>query len=358
MKKNLASSIVVVLLLSLAVASMAQAPAVQNVDVHGFIQSRLQANPESGTRFYAYRIDLNLAAKLADGKSAYVEWYYHPWSTGSQTYLESAFMDVPLTDGKLRIGKGRMLNFGIVPTVPNRKMTQYSPLAELFTQDRIQGIQYTFQKENTDGGITLYTDNRIKSRLIGDTPGLEMNPTVDHFVEKDDATVSGRMAVAARYGWSDQDVKVHVSAAVGSLTPTDTDYIATGFGVAPTTDETHNKYGIDVQYSKNGIVASGEYYTGRFSFATLSGYSLLLGYEPKEKEKAKFYARYTAMDNDQTIKPANKFSWPTKQIMLGIVQPISNKVWVELEYENNTESTGGAASVKNDVLFAEFFTGF
>ena len=84
----------------------------------------------------------------------------------------------------------------------------------------------------------------------------------------------------------------------------------------------------------------------------------MVGYEPTNKNARRLYARYSAINNDQT-PTATQITWPVQQLLIGIVQPIGKGVWAELDYEKNTETPGGgAADVDNDLLFVEFFTGF
>jgi hypothetical protein len=326
-----------------------------------------------------YRLSLQASAKLANDKSAYAEFYFHPWVSNAVTgavaedlagihtfsgttaeqnrvYLESAYLDMPFANGKLRIGKGRQLNFGMVPNAPNRKTSQYYILSETFTQDRIQGFQYSQKQGAFDCGLSLFVDPRIGSKKIGDTPGLGGNKTVLHLVEKEDnANLSGSIGYSGRFGFTTPCWKLHVSGAAGSLVQADATAIAAAYGTT-TTNKDHTKYGVDAMYSKGNVIASGEWYSGQFSLLGIDGYSLLLGYEPKDSRRV--YVRYSALNNDMTPL-ANPLTWNNQQLLFGITQPLTKGAWVELNYEKNTQSTGGgAAEVDNDVFLVEFFTGF
>ena len=180
-----------------------------SVDLHGDMQNRLYANPDTSARFACERVSLSAVGHIAPTQTAYVEIDYQPWVTNNTgptypntanqltppiinnegqnittaqgtVYLESAYWDTALGTGDLRIGKGRDLNFGLTPSYPNRKMTEYSILEETFTQDRIQGMHDTYKKHKLDGGVTFFTDNRLEFRTIGDFPAT-FDELIQHY---------------------------------------------------------------------------------------------------------------------------------------------------------------------------------
>lgn len=346
-------------------AGMVCAQAVSNVEVHGFMLNRFYANPDASARFVTERISTILQAKVGDDGVAYFEVYWHPWITDAvlangaftaewaRTYVESAYCELPLGSGRIRVGKGRQLNFGMTPSYGNRKTTQYGIISETFTQDRIQGIQYTQKKGDWEGGLTLFSDQQVDTRSIGDYATL--NPkVVRHIVDKDlPGRISGKLAVAAKFGYNTPSLQAHVSGCVGKLDKNRLSTITDAYGDDPETPNTdHNKFGFDAIYNRGPFVLQGEYYWGDFSYVGIDGYNLLVGYQPKNKMR--LYARYAALDNDkpaQTSTGAN-----VRQFTLGIVQPIRKGVWVEINYEKNMESW--TPKVDNDLLFAELFTGF
>ena len=176
------------LLLSLA-ALPALAQGVQNVELHGYMQNRFYSNEAYSARFVTERVSLSAVGQLGNDATGYIEVYMQPWLTDRSNlpsilspgntvtaeeyriYLESAYVDLPLSAGRIRIGKGRMLNFGMTPTYPNRKTTLYGILAETFTQDRVIGAQYDQKLGTFDIGGTLYTDLQVENRGIGDFAG-------------------------------------------------------------------------------------------------------------------------------------------------------------------------------------------
>lgn len=373
MKRHLALILFVALLMSMTVI-----PAMsQDVELHGFMQNRFYANPNSSARFVSERVSLSAIGQFSNDTTGYVEVYYHPWLTdrvlgpsdGSQftaeqsrIYLESAYVDLPVAQGRLRIGKGRQLNFGLVPTYPNRKTSQYGIVSETFTQDRIIGAQYDFKLGEMDLGMSLYTDHRVQSRKVGDFAGapvgglLPPTKTVAHIVDKDDsANNTGHLATSLRFGITKPDYQVHLSGATGKMVSEDRDVLSNAFGIASTSKK-HNKYGIDASYKSGPFCMQGEYYQGNFSFLRITGYQFLVGYEPKGKTRA--YVRWSAVENNKPIISTNQLTWPTRQLTFGVVQPIRKGIWVEANYEKNMESTGGASKSDNDMFFIELFTGF
>ena len=376
MKRTIATVFVVSLLLSL-VAFPALAQGIQSVELHGYMQNRFYANPNYSARFVTERVSLSAIGRLNNDTTGYLEVYFHPWLTDKvlgvapnqftaeqfRTYVESAYVDMPLANGRLRLGKGRQLNFGLTPSYPNRKTSQYGILAETFTQDRIIGAQYDQKMSTFDIGASLYTDQRVMTRSIGDfagaVNGADLVSTVKHFVDKDDpANNTGRLAGSVRLGVTKPNYQFHASGAVGRLTQTDAAYIASQYPAGvPVGDKAHNKYGLDGSWSHGPWILQSEFYQGNFSFLKITGYQVLVGYQPRDKMRA--YVRWSALNNNRSPNGAVQPTWDTQQLTFGVVQPISKGVWVEANYEKNSANPGaGVADKKDDLLFLEVFTGF
>ena len=371
---------VVALLLSLAAIPVLAQQTAPSVELHGYMQNRFYANPDRPARFVTDRVSLSAIGHLGTDATGYVEVYYHPWLTDRaivapaapgvvgftadqfRVYIESAYVDMPLAKGRIRVGKGRQLNFGLTPSYPNRKTSQYGILAETFTQDRITGAQYDQKIGEVDIGASLYTDLRVENRKIGDFAGNPVNGltpganVVSHIADKDDpANNPGTLAGSLRFGITKPNFQAHLSGATGRMVRDDVNTLAAAYGVASTSTK-HAKYGLDSSYSCGPYVFQAEIYQGQFSFLKVTGYQVLIGYQPKDK--ARFYARWSAINNDGNLT-SNQLTWSPRQLTLGVIQPIRKGVWVEVDYEKNTESRPtGIASPGNDMLFAELFTGF
>ena len=366
MRRFPAILITAAIMLSLAVIP-ACAQGLSGVQLHGFMLNRMYFGEGDGAKFANERVSLNASSKVGDDGTAYVEVYFHQWmpdlvvgggtKTAAEqyrTYLESAYVDLPLGAGRIRIGKGRGLNFGITPGYGNRKTTQYGILAETFTQDRLQGFQYYVKKNNMDFGVSLYTDFRIGNRKIGAYPGGPGANVVPHFVDKDDpANISDELGVSAKIGFSKPNFSAHISGARGQFRQDDANWIANQCGFLGTSDRDHNKYGVDFKYKPGDFMLQGEAYEGNLSFVKVKGYSLLVGYEPAGKNRA--YLRYAAVSNDRAPLIGLPYTYDLKQLTFGYVVPIRKGVWAEIEYEKNWESFD---QVDNDLFFVEFFTGF
>lgn len=391
MRKVFAILVSAAILLSLAaIPVLAQTPS--NVELHGYMQNRLYANPDYSARFVTERGSLSAIGNFGDA-TGYIELYIHPWLTdrtfsgplgGTVTadqfriYLESAYADLPFANGRLRLGKGRQLNFGLTPSYPNRKTSQYGILAETFTQDRITGAQYSYKCGAFDFGASLFSDLQVETRSVGDFSGAINGPgavsTVKHFVDKDDpANPSGALAGSVRIGVTRPNYQIHFSGQTGGLSQADADFIGSQYVLDGTytagdnTDVTHNQYGVDASYSYGPFVVQGEWYQGNFSFVKVTGYQVLVGYQPKDK--GRFYARWSALNNNQSPfaqniagPPARQIgqpTWDTRQLTLAYIQPIRKGIWVELDYERNLENPpAGFGDKDNDLFFVELFTGF
>lgn len=348
-------------------AGWCQGPA---VEVHGYMLNRFYTNPSMSARFVTERVSLSALAKMGEDATAYVEVYFHPWITDrvlptgvtaeqSRTYLESAYVDLPLGSGRIRIGKGRQLNFGITPSYPNRRTSQYGIFSETFTQDRIQGFQWYAKKGCVDGGLSFFADQNLGTRSIGDcasaVAGVDTQP---HICDRDNsANNSGRMAVSAKIGVTKPNFQWHVSGCVGRLNPSQLAPVQPFVPAGTTnTDTTHNKFAVDAVWNSGPFFVQCEWAKGRFSLLGITGYQISLGWQPKGKPS--YVIKWAALNNDKPPTD-NPITWNVQQLTLGYVHPIRKNVWLEVNYEKNmTSNPAGYTDPDNDILMWEIFTGF
>ncbi|MDH7601749.1 MAG: hypothetical protein QHI38_06335 [Armatimonadota bacterium] len=344
-----------------------------SVEVHGYILNRLYTNPSMSTRFVTERISISTIAKLSEDATVYTEIYYHPWVTDrvlgqapnqytaeqGRVYFESAYVDLPLGSGRIRIGKGRQLNFGITPSYPNRRTSQYGIFAETFTQDRIQGFQWYAKKGYVDGGLSFFTDQNLGTRSIGECAGAVAGiDTQSHICDRDNsANNSGRMAVSAKIGMTKPNFQWHISGCVGRLNPNQLGPVQPFVPAGVTnTDTTHNKFAADVVWNSGPFFVQCEWAKGRFSLLGITGYQISVGWQPKGKPS--YVIKWAALNNDKPPTD-NPITWNVQQLTLGYVHPIRKNVWLEINYEKNmTSNPTGYADPDNDILLWEIFSGF
>lgn len=384
---------VAILVIVTLIAAMCAAVAVDvapGVQVHGYIQDRIYHGPGAGAEYRLERLSLSTIAALPSDSNAYAEVYYHPWASGQGLYMESAYYDTPFSKGRLRVGKGRRLAYGIIPSYPNRKTSNYGLFAEAITQDRITGVQWVGSRCGLDLAADVQATYRLGIRQLGEIPGdTSRNPThqVAHLAFRDPLSSSTAptqaartLAASARVGYQWCGIKAGLSGYIGTLDGGDlTAITATANSlllpqnpislatpthglVAPgTTSKNLQVWGPDVTYySKWGLMASAEYANAEVSTLNYDAYYLLVGYE--HLKSWKFYARYAKQDM-KTPLTENPLSWDPSQLQLSIVQPLRKGLWLQYEYEYNWEHGvtvigGPERSVRNNLGFVELFAGF
>lgn len=330
------------------------------VQLHGYMQNRIYSAPGSNLQFRNERISISALAGLPNDSNAYVELYYHPWASASGLYLESAYYDTGLGNGRLRVGKGRRLTFGITPSWPNRKTSNYGLVSETFTQDRIQGIQYYSTSGNFEGGLAVHTAYRLGTRVLGEVPG-DSRPEheVKHLAFRDlPGSWSRKLEVSGRLGGKWQNLSGGVSGSFASLDSRDMDFLETEGLIAPgATSNDRRVIGVDARYkAPSGFIAQGEWYDASASTLDYDAWNVVAGLE--QPSGWKYFARYSK--KNMGIAPtANPLSWDTSQISLSMVQPLRKGLWIQYEYEINRESPpAGTDSRSNNLFFVELFTGF
>ena len=379
-----------------AVATAGEAP---SVEVHGWALTRYYVNTtvdatldsqgkitseEDDSFADLERVSLSGKASLADGRQVYAEIYVHPWlpqSDPSYLYLESLYVDVPTGDGaKVRIGKGRNVAFGIVPGYGSRKTSNYSPLAETFTMDRVIGVQYLKKLGTNDFAFALQGSQRVGFRLIGMAADSQLDrgtlgtTTVVHLTNRDNtADHSGKLEATARYGWGLGDLNVGASARVGALDATDLSALTSAYGAQYVTDSTRSAYGVDVTYKRMPFYGTLEYYDGSVGGVDVDGFAVLLGVEPTPKCTGIWrdlsgackglFVRYVDLNVD-VVPTLSSRTWDVEQIAVSYVLPLKCKAlpffkWLQFEYERNKEDVpAGADEISNDMFLVELFTAF
>jgi hypothetical protein len=349
------------------------------------MQDRIYTGSGANTEFRSERVSLSTIARFPDTSIAYAELYYHPWVSSNGLYLESAYYDSALADGRVRVGKGRRMTFGITPAYPNRKTSNYGLVTEAVSQDRIQGIQYMYDKGNFNAGLSVHSGYRLGYRSIGDIPGDDIHAlgnVVPHLALRDPVSgngtpgqVSRNFQVSGRVGGKWKGLTAGISGSVADMDARDLANLRTVSstnqlsplnpltGTTPTTplgasftDNGMQQLGFDMTWKHpSGFVAQGEYYPCKVSNLNYNVWDVLAGYEWKSGWKV--FGRYSKQDMD-TPRTDNPLSWDTNQISISVVQPWKKTVWLQYEYEINGEATNTGASVDNNVFFVELFTGF
>lgn len=341
-------------------------PCAGEVVWHGYMLNRVY-QPEGGpTRFRTDRVSLSASAQIDPKFSAYVEVYYHPFvpavaaAEPYRTYLESAYADVKLGKGTLRVGKGRRMSFAITPSYPNRKTSNYGIFSEAFTQDRAQGIQYFWADKGYEAGVAVMTGMRLGNRGIGDVT-IDGTNVVRNLADRDvPHDISETLQVDARMGLvTAKGLRAGITGTFGDLDQSDVDFLNSGvFPAATHTSKTHDRYGAYFMYPWSDYVVQGQYMKAKTSDIKHSGWELLAGYNPKGM-KPKAFVRYAVIDMDTPAVAASQYTWDKQQLALSVVKPLRPSVWLQFEYERNMESApAGTPDVKNDIGFVELFTGF
>jgi len=395
---------VVLLLCLLAAASLAAAAEATGppaVEVHGWMLTRYYSdvtvndtrsssgvisNEQDESRLKWERVSLSGLVRLANGKTGYAEIYIHPWLPNddpSFLYLESFYLDVPAGPGaKFRIGKGRSNCFGIVPAYGIRKTSNYSPLSEAFTMDRVLGIQYLRKHGKDELAFGILNAERPGQRFIGMTADMQLDQgslartTVGHLTDRDTpADRSGQLQASARLGRQMGDMNVGVSGRTYGLDRTDVAFLAKKFATYNGQNRTARRYGLDATYNRMPFIGSAQYYVGDTGGIRNNGWEILLGVEPSAQCTAPWrsfssackglFLRYGRLDID-VPRTLDSITWDTEQLAVSYVYPLRVKhflgslpKWLQIEYERNKEKPpAGMSEIPDNVFFVELFSAF
>lgn len=404
------------IIIGAALATAAEAPKSPELELHGWMLTRYynevtvdDTRSTAGeisdvhrisTWEPAERISLYGTLRFQDGRVGYGEIYVHPWlveSDPSYVYLESLYLDVPAGPGaKVRIGKGRNMTFGIAPSYGNRKTSNYSPLSEAFTMDRVLGVQYLRTNGPDSFGLALLNTQRPGSRYIGQAadeqmengfptppvgPGALARTTVTHLADRDTpSNRSSQLQVSSRFGHQFRDLNVGLSGRVGRMDQDDVEFLqdptkapaqqrfATYNG-----DLTISRYGADATFKKAPFVVMSQFYVGRTGNIHNDGWEIVVGVEPSQqcsgfwRELSRackgLYVRYGKLNID-VPRTTNPITWDSRQLAVSYVLPLKVEgaefaKWLQFEYESNLEDPpSGVDEIPNNLFFVELFSAF
>jgi hypothetical protein len=339
--------------------------------VSGYVKVRgLYFESTSENDPFTFRFDewsLVVKKKLSDGVDAMVGALFYG---GNIFFLEHAYVDLrgmPL-NATVRLGVSRNSCFGMVPTYANRKMTNYGIVADMFTRDRIIGIQYLAKLSVFDLNLGLHNGYEIGRRVAGEgpvtVPFLADRDMTFASIMRNDMDENKEYSVRIGAKPLGDRLEVGLSGSVSKLSDADMAFLAnTAKLIAPTeTDRTKIRNGLDFMFkpTKRSVVQA-EYYAGITSTFTVSAFQVLAGYSFMKSDKpyVSVYCRYGEVNPDRPADPLNPYTWKLSQAVASAVWRFTPGAQLQLEYEMNrekdagTDAAGNAVKAVNDVVFLE-----
>lgn len=327
--------------------------------IGGFTQLRAYSNQGHSSYAELDRIALDMTVKAPDKSVVYGCVYFQHYLDKSKTkyYLESLYYDMPAGENnKLRLGKGRNQNFGIMQGYSNRRTSEYGILAEVFTQDRIIGAQYNTKLTNdVSAGFNVYMGPSIAARATGSSPDMEKSTSVPHFAERDDPyNETGNPTLGLRLTSKPvNNLTLGVSGALGSLKDSDINFINKYYSTSDKSD-TYYKYGVDASYRTPKYNVIFETYYGKYSTLGILGLGLTADYTIN-KYGTRVAAKYSYLDYNKTPIASVPMTWEPRQLILGLIHPINKNILLETNYAINQEKGG---SSDNNLAFIECMISF
>lgn len=320
----------------------------------GYVRNRFITFSDKSYSFRFDELALGAGENLTDNISAKIGFLIY----GSAYFIEHGyvqFSSLPF-DGKLIIGQTRNHCFGLMPAKGNRITSNYGLASEMFTHDRVFGMQYMARiQNNLTLNLGIFNGYILSSRTMGDG-----GPNTVSVIADREAALSGFRAsdvnnnkqISARVGYAVmKNVNLGVSASFAKLDPSED---SAALDIVADSNNNKIRAGLDFKCRVKPIVLQSEIYFGQTSKLTQMAYSVLAGYIFNSKLSA--YARYGAT-NLSVTPTANQRTWDLSQITLTSIYKLSKRVILQAEYEMNMETVpAGSNQVDNDVFFIELTT--
>src|SRR3989339_1655294 len=328
--------------------------------VSGYIKTRALWIDEDVTTFRFQEWYLSLNRQLSSKANASVGAYLYG---GNQFFLGDAFVDLrnmPMEmSGIWRIGVSRNYSFGLVPTIPNRKTSNYGIVSGMFTEDRVIGVQYLSMTSTIEVNIAAHNSYELGVKTVGEgintvTFLADSDNTFSVFQRNDN---SDSKEVSARIAYiSANSFDIGVSGAYSVLPETEIAALNTILGTDYVSDK-KIRAGLDFMCTElNPIILQGEIYNGWTSDLKHTAWQALTGYMFKKDNKpfVDIYARYGENNPIIDTNPAIQETWKLRQTVLAVKYMFTPGVSLQLEGEINKQRTrGGAANIPSSAAFLE-----
>jgi hypothetical protein len=133
------------------------------------------AGDTAESTFRAERFIIMFRGAVNDNIKGVCDIYLHPWVpvVNGFLYFESCYAEFSKKceksglNHRLLVGNGRNINFGITPSYGNRKTTEYTIVSDMFTHDRIMGVQYKGSAKKFNFGVSVHNGYDINARATG-----------------------------------------------------------------------------------------------------------------------------------------------------------------------------------------------
>lgn len=350
-------------LLVISTAVWAEVPIVANntAKIGGYTRLRYLILPKESDTFRFDELSLTLRNDFSEQIFGMLGALVYG---GNVFYLEHAFIGIkglPL-NGMIYIGQTRNYAFGLTPSYGNRKTTNYGIVSDMFTHDRILGVQYMGKVDMIDFSAAVYNGYAIGNRAAGEGVNkvnflADRDSTLGAFQGRD---ASDNKEVAARFGVSNMSgFSAGVSGSVGRLSAADLTFVKTNV-CSDYTARTKNRFGVDAKYNAGALLLQGEFYQGKTSELSHNAWQALALYKiPYREEKTiDVYGRYGMVTPDIDAT-ASSYTWDLKQTVAGFIYYFTKSIWLQTELEFNDESPmDGIEKIDNDVYFTELFVSF
>jgi hypothetical protein len=355
-----------------------------NLTFHGYLRGRYEMSEAENNTFQSTEIALQPRWDASDRIHGEAHLWFYPAGSGT-IYTESAMMivdELGIGKGsKMIFGKTRNMSYGIVPTGPNRLLSNYSLYSDAFTHDRVWGVQSLNKLDsgNVDLNISLINGYTIGRRGVGialfSGNNQKANPTTNNMSTQ---TLSNREETSGLDTNNNKALSMRIS---GKVAPklelglsgytarlSDTDAgtsaaaVAAGTGLLGYTGDTptkrrHTMLGGDFRYKDGAWVWQAEGTSADIGGMKYKGLQTAVGYTVDDNDSV--YVQYGQLNYAPAADPNFTATWDKSQVSVSWKHNLAKAAWIQVEHEFNREKAPATASkVDNDITFIEYLVAY
>lgn len=293
----------------------------------------------------------NPSNKIGCGLEAYFYTETNRVKAGS---IYGEFRDFPElgfnATGKLVAGRARNYCFGMVPTIKNRRTSEYGIVSDFLTRRRVTGIQYMLDHGQVNVNFGIFNGFEVGTSTYGSDGNLiTLNELQSENNKNKEVSIKFSIRTSGELTWG-------FSGSSAELTEGDL-LTLNALLNKNFTSRSYSSYGVDFVFDDMKHVLQGEIYNVLISKMDTMAYEILGGIKG---EKTGVYLRlcyitYGGIDSDKKLRA----TLDKLQITPSFRYSFAEKCWAQVEGNLNTESEMSAAdALENSLLFAELHFGF
>jgi len=238
---------------------------------------------------------------------------------------------------------------------PHRKTESYPINGHAFFQDEDLGVHAGGEFEQFYWRASITNGRELTDRRLQEYNDYDITHDNSTNSEDNDNKEIG-IGVGMKHHFKDgHEIDVMPFLTIGELSAADVGYINGLPGIAGSTDDSKDRYGLNLEYLLNDMSFFFQYISATDGALDRKGWYIQPSYKVYFKDRPTFTAvefllRYDNYEVDQVNDPTDSRTWDRDSFVLAAITDVVKNVKVKAEYAFHGEETGGAEVDNNELV--------